>query len=75
MNPFEFSTETSAPEECTNTIIISKDEFMNQAAEAIAKSGLIQSSPFKCRDTMVELAAIFIELIKEELFGEGGENK
>lgn len=71
MDPLKFPIKKATSD--TSTIIISRDEFTNRAAMAIAKSDFIQSLPHGIAVSLLGISAILLADIEEELFGEGGE--
>lgn len=73
MKPLDFPFKKTASD--TSTIIISRDEFVDRAAKAIAKSDFVKDAPVEIALPIISLSALIIADIEKELFGEGGEEK
>jgi hypothetical protein len=73
MDPLKFPIKNATSD--TSTIIISRGEFADRAAKAIAKSDIIKAAPIEIAMSIINLSALIVYEVEKELFGEGGEEK
>lgn len=67
MKPLDFTSKKTASD--TSTIIISRDEFADRAAKAVAQSDMLKAAPSEFIRSLVMLSGMMLVDIEEELFG------